>query len=205
MSSTGNPEGHSRMPLARFPQLGGQACAISPKQPQNHLIRHIASTAELWFMRPGSSGCDASLKQEFARCGPRRSRTPKSHLYAELRVQVGPCAAAIQGAETTMPVFFRTIAIAALAAALLMPEGSALAGLGQPTPWQIGLQDSASPVMDDVVWFHTFVFWIITAITIFVLALLVVVIVKFNADANPTPSRTTHNTLGEVLLTVIPR
>ena len=143
-------------------------------------------------------------EQEFARCGPRRSRTPKSHLYAELRVQVGPYAAAIQGAETTMPVFFRTIAIAALAAALLMPEGAALAGLGQPSPWQIGLQDSASPVMDDVVGFHTFVLWIITAITIFVLALLVIVIVKFNAKANPTPTRTTHNTLIEVLWTVIP-
>ena len=48
-----------------------------------------------------------------------------------------------------MPVFSRTIAIAAaviaLAASLLMPEGAAYAGLGQPTPWQIGLQDAASP------------------------------------------------------------
>ncbi|HWN52415.1 MAG TPA: cytochrome c oxidase subunit II transmembrane domain-containing protein, partial [Xanthobacteraceae bacterium] len=102
-----------------------------------------------------------------------------------------------------MPVFFRTIAIAALAA-LLMPEGAALAGLGQPTPWQIGLQESASPVMDEVVWFHSFVLWIITGITVFVLALLLIVIVKFNAKANPTPSRTTHNTLIEVLWTVIP-
>jgi cytochrome c oxidase subunit 2 len=103
-----------------------------------------------------------------------------------------------------MPVFFRTIAIAALAAALLMPEGAAFAGLGQATPWQIGLQESGSPVMDEVVWFHTFVLWIITAITVFVLALLVIVMVKFNAKANPTPSRTTHNTLIEVLWTVIP-
>ena len=43
-----------------------------------------------------------------------------------------------------MPVFFRTIAIAALAAALLMPEGAALAALGQPSPWQIGLQESGA-------------------------------------------------------------
>jgi cytochrome c oxidase subunit 2 len=103
-----------------------------------------------------------------------------------------------------MPVFFRTIALAALAAALLMPEGAAFAGLGQATPWQIGLQDSGSPVMDDVAGFHTFVLWIITGITVFVLALLVIVMVKFNANANPTPSRTTHNTLIEVLWTVIP-
>jgi cytochrome c oxidase subunit 2 len=58
--------------------------------------------------------------------------------------------------------------------------------------------------MDDVVALHSFVFWIITAITTFVLALLVIVIVRFNARAHPTPSRTTHNTLVEVLWTVIP-
>ena len=103
-----------------------------------------------------------------------------------------------------MPVLFRTIAIAALAALLLMPDGAALAGLGQPSPWQLGLQQSASPVMDDVVWLHSFVMWIITAVTIFVLGLLVFIIVKFNATANPTPSRTTHNTLVEVLWTVLP-
>lgn len=107
-----------------------------------------------------------------------------------------------------MPVFLRTIAIAAaviaFAASLLMPEGAAYAGLGQATPWQIGLQDPGSPVMEDVYWFHSMVLWIITAITLFVLALLVIVMVKFNARANPTPSRTTHNTLIEVLWTVIP-
>ena len=103
-----------------------------------------------------------------------------------------------------MPVFLRTIVIAALAAALLLPEGAAFAGLGQPSPWQIGLQESGSPVMDDVVGFHTFVLWIITGITVFVLGLLIYVMIKFNAAANPVPSRTTHNTLVEVLWTVIP-
>jgi len=103
-----------------------------------------------------------------------------------------------------MPVFFRITAIAALAAALLLPEGAAFAGLGQPTPWQIGLQEAGSPVMEDVIWLHTYVLWFVTGITVFVLALLVTVIVKFNAKAHPTPSRTTHNTLVEVLWTVIP-
>ncbi len=103
-----------------------------------------------------------------------------------------------------MPVFFRILAIAALAAALLSPDAAALAGLGQPSPWQLGLQQSGSPVMDDVVWFHDFVLWIITGITAFILALLVIVMVKFNANANPTPSRTTHNTVIEILWTVLP-
>ena len=89
-------------------------------------------------------------------------------------------------------------------AAVLAAGGIAFAGLGQPSPWQMGFQQSAAPSMDDITWFHNFVLWIIVAITAFVLALLVVVMVKFNARANPTPSRTTHNTLLEVAWTVIP-
>jgi cytochrome c oxidase subunit II len=154
-------------------------------------------------MAPACSG-RAAPEQEFARRGPRRGRMPKSHLNSRSYDAGRACATAIQGAETTMPVFLRTIVIAALAAALLLPEGAAFAGLGQPSPWQIGLQESGSPVMDDVVGFHTFVLWIVTAITVFVLGLLIYVMIKFNAAANPVPSRTTHNTLVEVLWTVIP-
>jgi cytochrome c oxidase subunit II len=92
----------------------------------------------------------------------------------------------------------------AACAAVLATGGSAFAGLGQPSPWQLSFQQSAAPTMDDIIWFHDFVLWIIVAITVFVLALLVIVMVKFNARANPTPSRTTHNTLLEVAWTVIP-
>jgi cytochrome c oxidase subunit 2 len=98
--------------------------------------------------------------------------------------------------------------IAAIAAAmmpvLLMGFGSALAAVGQASPWQLGFQPSASPVMDDITWFHDFLLWIITAITFFVLVLLVIVIVRFNARSNPVPSRTTHNTLLEVVWTIVP-
>jgi cytochrome c oxidase subunit 2 len=106
-----------------------------------------------------------------------------------------------------MQVFMRLIrssAVILIAAAALAAGGVAFAGLGQPSPWQMGFQQSASPTMDDIVWFHDFVLWIIAAITAFVLILLVAVIVKFNARVNPTPSRTTHNTLLEVGWTVIP-
>jgi len=88
--------------------------------------------------------------------------------------------------------------------AVMLGADAALAGLGQPSPWQMTLQQSASPVMDDIIWFHDFLLWIIAAITAFVLILLLIVAVKFNAKANPTPSRTTHNTLLEVAWTVIP-
>src|SRR5690349_17950765 len=75
---------------------------------------------------------------------------------------------------------------------------------GQPHPWQLGLQRGVTPVMDDIIWFHDFLLYLIVAITLFVLALLVIVMVRFNARANPTPSRTTHNTTIEVIWTVVP-
>lgn len=94
--------------------------------------------------------------------------------------------------------------IAAVMTMILVSSHVALAGTGQPSPWQLGFQGSVSPVMDDITWFHDFLLWIITAITLFVLALMIYVMVKFNARANPTPSRTTHNTLLEVAWTVVP-
>ena len=80
--------------------------------------------------------------------------------------------------------------------------GAALAA--QPTPWQMTLQPAASEIMSDIRWFNDFTLVIITVITLFVLALLVWCIVRFNAKANPTPSRTSHNTMIEVIWTVVP-
>ncbi len=79
-----------------------------------------------------------------------------------------------------------------------------MAGLGQPSPWELGLQQSATPVMDNIIQFHDFLLYIITAIATFVLLLLVIVMVRFNARSNPAPSRTSHNTWLEVAWTIIP-
>ncbi len=103
-----------------------------------------------------------------------------------------------------MLVFKRLNALAVTILAILAGGGAALAGLGQPSEWQLGLQHPASPVMEDIIWFHGFLLYIITAITAFVLLLLVIIIVRFNARTNPVPSRTTHNTLLEVAWTTIP-
>ena len=81
---------------------------------------------------------------------------------------------------------------------------SAAAAEGQPSPWQMGLQAAGDERMRDIIGLHTFVLYIITAISLFVLALLVWIAVRFNAKANPTPSATTHNTTLEVLWTIIP-
>jgi cytochrome c oxidase subunit 2 len=92
----------------------------------------------------------------------------------------------------------------AVAGVALAAGGTASAELGQPAPWEWTLQESATQVMDNITWFHNFLFWLITIITLFVLVLLVMVVVKFNANANPVPSKTTHNTLIEVAWTLIP-
>lgn len=92
----------------------------------------------------------------------------------------------------------------AVAGMALVAGGTASAELGQPAPWEWTLQESASPVMDYINWFHNWLFGTITVITLFVLGLLIAVVVKFNAKANPVPSKTTHNTLVEVAWTLFP-
>jgi cytochrome c oxidase subunit 2 len=104
-----------------------------------------------------------------------------------------------------MQVLSRLIGVAAGALAALMGGGAALAQiLGQPHPKQLGFQQAATPVMRDITNFHDALLIVISVITVFVLALLLVCMVRFNRRANPTPSRTTHNTLIEVLWTVVP-
>ena len=75
---------------------------------------------------------------------------------------------------------------------------------GKATDWQLGFQESGSPLMSQLIGFHDFVFWIITFITVFVFFLLAYVCVKFSAKNNKKPSTTTHNSLIEVAWTVIP-
>ncbi len=87
----------------------------------------------------------------------------------------------------------------------VLSSTAAWAAAGHPEPWQMSLQDPVTPVAEWINWFHNgLLLPIITVITLFVLGLLVYVMIKFNAKANPVPSRTTHNTLVEVLWTVIP-
>lgn len=70
--------------------------------------------------------------------------------------------------------------------------------------WQLGFQEAASPVMERIDGFHDFLLFVTGAICLFVLALLVICIVRFNARANPTPSKTSHNSVLEVVWIVIP-
>jgi len=76
---------------------------------------------------------------------------------------------------------------------------------GVPTPGAIGFQPSVTTIMDSTEAFHNGLLMpIITIITIFVTGLLIWVMLRYNAKANPTPSRTTHNTVLEIVWTVLP-
>ena len=76
---------------------------------------------------------------------------------------------------------------------------------GHAHPWQMSLQPAESPSMEGIHWFHNnLLLPLIVIITLFVLALLIYVMVRFNAKANPVPSRTTHNAVIEVVWTVVP-
>ena len=101
-----------------------------------------------------------------------------------------PCLRAVAGATT----FF-----AAMAASTL-----AWAGIGQPSPNQVGLQDSATQVMDSIIAFHDGVTVVIIAIAVFVGILMAYAMWRFSATNNPTPSKNTHNTMLEVAWTVVP-
>ena len=75
---------------------------------------------------------------------------------------------------------------------------------GQPAEWQLGFQRAVTPVMESINTLHNYVLILITLISLFILALLIFVAVRFNAKSNPNPSQVTHNTVIEVLWTVVP-
>ncbi|MGB8819038.1 MAG: cytochrome c oxidase subunit II [Rhizobiaceae bacterium] len=88
---------------------------------------------------------------------------------------------------------------------------AAIAALGvspvhadQPKPWGTDLQESASTMMTSISWFENYTLWFIVPITLFVAGLLVYVGWRFSEKNNPVPSKTSHNTLIEVIWTVGP-
>ncbi|MDZ5698835.1 cytochrome c oxidase subunit II [Chelativorans sp. M5D2P16] len=81
---------------------------------------------------------------------------------------------------------------------------SATGAYATPEPWQARFQAAATPIMEEIIWFEQYTLWFITPITLLVMALLAWCIYRYRASANPVPSRTSHNTLIEVLWTVGP-
>ncbi len=100
----------------------------------------------------------------------------------------------------------RTFALAALMflAAAVGADGAFAAATGQPEPWALGFQPSATPMRDAIDALHDYLLVVITAISVFVLALLVWVIVRYRRSANPEAAQFSHNTTIEVIWTAIP-
>ncbi len=93
----------------------------------------------------------------------------------------------------------------AFAPAMAWAQETAPEPIGHSVPGEFQFQRSVTPIMDSITTFHNgILMWTISAIVLLVLVLLIVVAVRFNAKANPVPSKTTHNTLVEILWTVLP-
>lgn len=99
--------------------------------------------------------------------------------------------------------FVKNKALAALAFVTgLLFASSALAD--QPLPWQLDLQPAATSLMEEARWFNHYTLWFIVPITLLVLVLLLIVIFRFRKSANPVPSKTSHNTMIEIIWTIGP-
>lgn len=97
------------------------------------------------------------------------------------------------------------VLVGGLGAALLASlPAAASTTIGEPVPWGMGMQPAGGVVKERIGSLHDMLLVIITLITIFVLALLAYVVIRFRADRNPTPSTTSHNTTLEVVWTVVP-
>jgi cytochrome c oxidase subunit 2 len=105
-----------------------------------------------------------------------------------------------------LPAGPRQTALAAILGAVfaLAYAETAHAAEGQPHNWDVNFQNAATPIAQFMHDFNNMLLVIMTAIVVFVLALIVWVIIRYNEKANPTPSTRTHNTPLEIVWTVIP-
>ena len=100
-------------------------------------------------------------------------------------------------------IAFRAGLIASATLAAWGPSRAAL--IGAPESGQIGFLPAASPIAGDIQWLHNAILLpIIVGISLLILALLAVVVFRFNEKANPVPSRVTHNGPLEIAWTVLP-
>jgi cytochrome c oxidase subunit 2 len=195
-------------------------------------LRSCAPRIAKWLCKRRQRGYAAAWKRASRHCVPRRFVVFNVELAAMMNCgATGPCRAGFVGRTVRQaadaigaigsgeimkiaePLKFRrggmsaknaASAIGAVGASTLASAAWA-GGVGLAEPGQIGFQQAVTSVAEDIHWFHDVLLMpIITLISLFVLALLAYVIWKFNEKANPTPSKTTHNTLVEVAWTIIP-
>ena len=86
----------------------------------------------------------------------------------------------------------------------IAPKGNSKPVIGAPVPGGMGYQPAVTPVAADMHWLSHMVHGIMIVIVIFVVALILTVILRFNSKRNPTPASFTHNTRIEIAWTLIP-
>jgi cytochrome c oxidase subunit 2 len=136
--------------------------------------------------------------------------TPQMALAAAAPA-AAPAAAVASQADAAAPAAADDAVPAEGAAAVAAPAGEGYTPLGpewirgQPVSGAFGFQPQYSVLGEQALWMHNWVLMpIITAICILVLGLLLWVVVRYNRKANPVPSKTSHNTLIEVIWTLVP-
>jgi cytochrome c oxidase subunit 2 len=113
----------------------------------------------------------------------------------------------INATARTTPFMRPKVPIKLLVASVLALSPAAVWAQSNPAefgPWQVAMQRAATPIMERVTSFHDLLLWIISAIVLFVMALLAYACWRFNEARNPVPSRRSHNTLLEIVWTAVP-
>ena len=94
------------------------------------------------------------------------------------------------------------VALSAFITTGLIGGGMAVAQVAEE--WQLGFQDAATPVMERIISFNNVLLWICIVISAFVFILLMIIVFRFNRKRNPEPKKWSHNTLIEIVWTVVP-
>lgn len=115
-----------------------------------------------------------------------------------------PVVASAPTGDTTPAAAVDAAPVAAAAPAPALPKIAPTPAIGMPDG-RMGLQEQVTDVGHEAAWMHNWILMpVMTAISLLVLLLLLYVVIRFRASANPTPSKTSHNTLIEVLWTLVP-
>jgi cytochrome c oxidase subunit II len=97
-----------------------------------------------------------------------------------------------------------SISMACVVLTALVGNAAAQGVVGMPKEWEINFQPPYSPVMERIHEFNYLIHIVIVAIILLVLGILAFVIFRYNARRNPVPSKTAHNTVLEVVWTIVP-
>ncbi|HBG97841.1 MAG TPA: cytochrome c oxidase subunit II [Rhodobacteraceae bacterium] len=103
-----------------------------------------------------------------------------------------------------MRAFGIAAAIGIVGAGMAAAQQADLPVIGRPQPGGIGFQPAVTGQARDIHFLDGMLMWILAGICLLVLALLVIVAIRYNATRNPVPARFTHNTPLEIAWTVVP-